>query len=491
MRKLLFAAMGAVALAAPAHAVQFINALAIAGNRTDLSGLPAGANGNRLGGFGSDLVRVGSTYYGLVDRGAGGGVYDYTPRIQAFTLQTGAGGATTGLTVTGTITLKDGAGLPTFTGKAPTVRTTLGTSIDPEGLTVDKAGNFFVSDEYAPVVRKFDATGRLLQTFAVPNNLVPRRADGTIDYNGDRDTPVTKGRQDNRGFEGLTISNDGTKLYAMLQDPLFEEGRAGQGRRGSYVRIVEFDAATGLQTAQYAYQLEAYTDINQRIADPAQRFTENNQGRKIGISSIEMLPDGRILVLERDGRGLGTDDDYLTGGLRQSGSKRVYTISLDGATDIKDVPLTNGVLPAGVRTVTKSAAPWLDILASINGAATVVEKLEGFSLSDALEDGGRYFYVLSDNDFSVTQTGAGVQSDICFDASGQNYSTVALDTPCPAGTALIPTYLYTFRLSASEAASLGFAATADVPEPASWVTLVLGFGIVGAGLRRGNRALTA
>lgn len=482
MRIVTAALLSATALvAARADAISFVSALAIAGDRTDLSGLPAGANGNRLGGFGSDLVRVGETYYGLVDRGAGGGVYDYAPRIQAFKLSAGADGAPTGLTVTDTILLKNAAGQPAFTGKAPANRQTLGTSIDPEGLAVDRAGNFYISDEYAPTVRQFSADGTLLRTFEVPANLVPRRANGSVDYNGDRDN-VKLGRQDNRGFEGVTLSNDGTKLYAMLQDPLFEEGPGDQGRRGANVRIVEYDVATGVQSAQYAYTLDSVADVNANL--PAdQQFTANQQGRKIGISSIQMLPNGKLLVLERDGRGLGTDEDYLTGGLRAIGSKRVYTVDLAGATDIKGLTLTGGVLPAGVRPVTKSGAPWLDILASVGGAATLVEKLEGMSFSDMLSDGGRFFYVLSDNDFSVTQTGGGVQQDICFDASGSTYAQVALGGACPTGTSLIPSYLYTFRLTKDEAASLGFA-TSPVPEPASWALLLTGFGLVGAAARR-------
>lgn len=471
----------ATVAAAPAQAISFVSAIAVAGDRTDLSGLPTGANGNRLGGFGSDLVRVGDTYYGLVDRGPGGGVYDYAPRIQAFKLTAGANGTPTALTVTDTIMLKNAAGQPAFTGKAPDSRQVLGTSIDPEGLAIDAAGNFYVSDEYAPAVRQFAADGTLLRTFEVPANLVPRRANGTVDYKGDR-ADVKTGRQDNRGFEGLTLSNDGTKLYAMLQDPLFEEGDGGQGRRGSYIRIVEYSTATGQQTAQFAYKLDAIADVNAGL--PAdQQFTANQQGRKLGISSIQMLPDGRLLVLERDGRGLGTDEDYLTGGLRAIGSKRVYTVDLAGATDIKALTLTNGVLPAGVRTVTKSTAPWLDIVAAIGGSATIVEKLEGMSFGEMLKDGGRYFHVLSDNDFSVTQDGSQVQKDICFDATGSNYAQVTLGGACPAGMALIPSYLYTFKLSRAEAGALGFA-NSPVPEPATWGLMAAGFGIVGAGLRR-------
>ena len=69
-----------------------VNALAIAGDASDLSGLPAGPNGSRLGGFGSDLYydRYSNTYYGIADRGPGGGLLPYATRVQRFTLDADA-----------------------------------------------------------------------------------------------------------------------------------------------------------------------------------------------------------------------------------------------------------------------------------------------------------------------------------------------------------------------------------------------------------------
>lgn len=74
-------------LAAPV----FVNHLTVSGTATDLAPNPGGtggANVNRLGGFGSDFYydRNQDVYYGLNDRGAGGGVYSYDMRVQSSSL---------------------------------------------------------------------------------------------------------------------------------------------------------------------------------------------------------------------------------------------------------------------------------------------------------------------------------------------------------------------------------------------------------------------
>jgi hypothetical protein len=72
-----------------AKAVSFVNSLTIAGDAKDLySAEGNSANTNRLGGFFSDLYydRYRNVYYGLADRGPGGGVIDYKTRVQKFSL---------------------------------------------------------------------------------------------------------------------------------------------------------------------------------------------------------------------------------------------------------------------------------------------------------------------------------------------------------------------------------------------------------------------
>ncbi len=476
------AALLGMSTAAPA-AILFTGSYAVGGGTTDLSGISPAFAGNRLS-FGSDLFydRSSDLYYGITDRGPGGGVIGFAPRVNVFRLNTDAvSNAVTGFVLQDTILFKQN-GL-TFDGLNPQLlngsAATLGRSFDPEGFVRLANGNMLVSDEYGPSVLEFDATGNLVRRFAPPANLVPKRGDGTTDYVAGR-PDITTGRQDNRGYEGLTVSADGTRAYAILQDPLVNEGDQGDGRRSRNLRIVEYDLASGTATRQFIYQLDAIADINGRIPGTANDFSATNQGRSIGVSSITALADGSFLVIERDNRGLGVDDPT---GVNPIGTKRVYRIQLAGATDVSAVSLANSsALPAGVVPVQK--ALYLDVQAALSAAGlNSFEKLEGLSFGKSFADGSLSLMLVTDNDFSVTQTGAGTQLNVCTSGAGGAASQVALDAACPAGQSFIPSMIYGFRVTGADAAGV-----LAVPEPSTWAMMLAGFGAIGTTLRRRRAA---
>src|SRR5690242_1350129 len=75
----------------PAAASTLKNVLVIPGaaiDKTPLNGGHGGADINRLGGFGSDLFydRLANVFYGMADRGPGGGTIQYGTRVHKFTL---------------------------------------------------------------------------------------------------------------------------------------------------------------------------------------------------------------------------------------------------------------------------------------------------------------------------------------------------------------------------------------------------------------------
>ncbi len=487
----LLATAAATLVLAPstAGAVTLISSYSVP-NGTDLSGF-ANVGDNRLGGFGSDLSYDASTgtFWATTDRGPGGGVLSYAPRLQGFTLNLDAGGKINGFTLTNTVLYHDGAN--NYNGLNPQLLNgsvaDLGRSLDPEGLARLPNGNFLVSDEYGPSVLEFRADGQFIRAFEVPSNLVPHDGKGGVDYVGGAGTIVT-GRQDNRGFEGLTVSKDGKTAYAILQDPLVNEGRAPDGAaNGVYsrnTRIVEFDVATGKQTKQYVYQLAAVDELNAGLTKNL--FDAEKQGRSIGVSSLQAVGDNKLLVLERDNRGFGVDDPN---GKKQVADKRVYEVDLTNATDVKDLSLAGtNELPAGVTPVAKSATPFLDIAAALQAAGyPVPEKIEGFSFGPRLADGSYALIVVTDNDYSVTQSGSGEQFDVCTGGlTGKGGSAeVKLGAACPKGKTLIPNMVYSFKVGADEYAKL----TGAVPEPQTWAMMLAGFGAVGAAMRRRRKPM--
>ena len=455
-----------------AGAVSLVNTVTIPGNSTDLSptnGGSGGANVNRLGGFFSDLHydRSQNVYYGLVDRGPGGGVIDYQTRVQRFSLNVNqTTGAIGGFNLLDTIRFTNNGN--SYNGLNPSLLNgnpgNLGLSLDPEGFAVGPNGNFYVSDEYGPSVYEFSSTGSFLRAFTTPNNLIPRESNGNVNYVDGRGT-ITSGRQDNRGFEGLTLSPDGSKLFAILQDPLVNEGSSNEGRRSRNVRLVEFDTASGQSSAQYIYQLESLANINNRIPGTDDDFSETSQGRNIGLSAITALNNNEFLVLERDNRGVGEADPT---GSTPVGSKRVYRINLANATDVSNIDLTGtNTLPSDVTAVSRTL--FLDVADALQDAGqTIPEKIEGLAIGPQLADGSFALLLGTDNDLSVTQNDTGVQFDVCSGGT-----QVAIDAGCPSGESLLPTYLYSFNASSAELAT-------PVPEPPATVgLLLLGLGYFG------------
>ena len=380
--------------AAPA----FVNGLTIPGSTLDASG-GSSVNGGRFGFF-SDLYYDSNrnNWWGLSDRGPGGGTLNYDTRVNRFTLSVDpTSGTISNFQVVETVLFKNGA--TPFNGLAPNPANTLGNSFDPEGFVVlGKSGNFLVSDEYAPRLIEFNPNGQFVRQYDIPANVIPK-VGATVDYNATSST-LTSGRENNRGLEGLAISPDGQFAYAMLQNGTITDGNTGFSR-SMYTRILKYDTTTGANVAQYAYKLEG--------SGPAP-----SQGR--GISAIVALDDSRFMVLERNNRGLGVPDANLS-----SPDKKVFVIDLTGATDVTGVNL-NILNPPGVTPVTKAAVALLDLTANTSDPSLVAlggrapEKWEGLTFGPELNDGSYLLLAGTDNDYSVTQiSGSSTQYDVYYD----------------------------------------------------------------------------
>jgi hypothetical protein len=489
MRRLfLFGTLAAIAFgpASPVSAQPvFVNGIKIAGNAPDAT-RQTGANQGRFGFF-SDIYYEPNRneWWALSDRGPGGGLLDYSTRLSRFKVNVHpVTGEISQFRVLETILFTDpdhllaGAG-PNLNGLNPLSlngdASVLGHSFDPEGLVVDPwTSHFYVADEYGPALYEFDRKGRLKRIFDVPQNLVPM-VGTAVNYVATRDDGANAGRQDNRGYEGVAISPDGRTLYAVLQDPLINDPTGNNGRNSRNVRIVVYDndrrsPTYGSSIKQLAYRLEAQAAVAARINAifPGNaNGTNPRQGRNIGVSSIVAINKTQFLVLERDNRGIGVDDPAGANGV---GSKRVFKIDITNATDVSGVVLPADALPPGVIPVAKDDADvFIDLSASTllpNGKQA--EKWEGLAIGPRLLNGARLILAGNDNDYSVTQTGAGEQFDVYVDFNG-NVAKCVLDdsTKCevnppandtvidnpvalPAGYQLLPGVLHAYRVSKSD-----------------------------------------
>ena len=161
-------------------------------------------------------------------------------------------------------------------------------------------------------------------------------------------------------------------------------------------------------------------------------------------------------------------------------------IDIAGATDVSALVLngSNTALPNGVTAVTKTL--FLNVQAALTMAGqTLPEKLEGLAIGPRV-DGGFALLLATDNDFGVTQNDSNVQFDVCF-GGGNPVTQVALGAECPTGQALVPSRLYSFKISGADAANFSNSLF-SVPEPSSWAMLIAGFGLTGAAMRRRRSA---
>ena len=459
--------------AAPA----FVNGIAIPGATGDAFG--TSVNDGRLGFF-SDIYYDPNRneWWGLSDRGPGGGVMNYDTRIQRFTLDVNKDtGAISNFQVAQTIKFsKNGAMMD---GIAPNPASVLGNALDPEGVVVNPLnGNLLISDEYGPSLYEFDRNGVKVRAFTNPANVIPRNSITDIPSFGADPAANPAGKRNNRGYEGLAISPDGMYTFAMLQSAMLDEG----GGSGKLNRIVKFDNATGTAVAQYAYEMK-------------------RSGEGQGISALVAINDHQFMVLERNNRGIGAGAAFNTA------DKEVFIIDIAGATDVSGIDLD---APGATFTKVSKSAQWLDLDidtidqdgdGDVETAGKSPEKWEGLAIGPKLNDGSYLLLAGNDNDYSVTQNGSGTQFDVYvkFNDADPYAASIqcALDstTDCTftsdgsAATlsddySLIPGVLHAYKVSATD---LGTYIT-PVPEPETYALMLAGLGLVGFMARRRKHA---
>jgi hypothetical protein len=239
-----------------------------------------------------------------------------------------------------------------------------GLRYDPEGVRILPDGNLLVCDEYGPFIHVFSPEGRRLRRIEIPRlfEIDKPAADKKTETNQN-----TRGRVTNKGFEGLALSPDGTKAYAVLQAPLIQDG----GRSGRFVRLLEVELSTG-RTRQFAIQRP-----------------DNNAE----YNEILAIDQSRFLLIERDG----------TAG-EKSRKKLIVIADISNASDVSSLQtLHDKPLPPATRTV--STRPVINLLNPAYGLAgkNFPEKVEALTFGPTLPDGRRTLLVGTDNDMDPSE----------------------------------------------------------------------------------------
>lgn len=213
-------------------------------------------------------------------------------------------------------------------------------SVDSEGLALDPHdGSFWVSDEYGPYVYKFDKNGKMQLAIQPPEAFLPRR-NGTVSFSSGsapiyapEDTPTPKdtesGRDNNQGFEALTVSADGKTLYTMIQSSLDQEGGPKKQNRQP-IRLLEYDISSVSTGGKPQYKHE-YAVLLPKYRDYTKDITSKKAYPVAAQSEMHQLPTGDFLVLARDSS-FGNGQKHTRSVYRHAD---IISINRDTTTDLK------------------------------------------------------------------------------------------------------------------------------------------------------------
>jgi hypothetical protein len=165
------------------------------------------------------------------------------------------------------------------------------TGADFDIESIQPAGDgFWLGEEFGPYLIKVDALGQLTDVFATTVDGKPVTSPDnptlSVPANPTAKMPAFNLKRSG-GFEGMAMSKDGTKLYGLLEGPLYVDGQVEQVDGKTAIRVIEFDIAAKKWTGRS--WLYPFAD------------------KGVAIGDFNMMDETTALVIERD-NGAGSKD---------------------------------------------------------------------------------------------------------------------------------------------------------------------------------------
>jgi hypothetical protein len=280
-------------------------------------------------------------------------------------------------------------------------------SFDAEAVHLFPDGSGYVSDEYGTYIARFNAAKQITGLTQLPESARPHRPANTLNF--DSVTAPTSGRRNNQGLEGMSVTPDGTRLFALLQSATVQDTNGSQQHTRNHTRLYVYDVAGANR--------EAPVLIGEYVVKLPQIDLNGNGSSLDGTaaqSEIVAIGDHAFLMLPRDGNGMGkgTTDPIVL--------KSVQLVDFASATNILGLQdgLGAAISPAGVLADGINAAASAEIINMLNpgdlakfgfnantnpsDSNTINEKMEGMALVPDLstpEPNDFFLFVANDNDF--------------------------------------------------------------------------------------------
>ena len=265
-----------------------------------------------------------------------------------------------------------------------------GTS-DLEGVAYDpSSGNVWMADESKKTIKEYNpTTGAAAKSLTIPD--------------------VMKQNASNYGFESLTISGDGLTLWTSNEEGLTCDDSVSSYSKTTVVRLNKYTRPSVNSNFTLAAMYPYVTD--------KWRYSQNvsNKARH-GVADLCALPDGSLLVLERDLSFSSSISGTLT--------FYIYHVDTSGATDVQNYSsLSNGVAwTAASKT----------LLASEGKSLFSYGNFEGICLGPRLSNGNLSILLMSD-------AGDGYSEPMIYPLvlSGLNVRTLAFTTPASGTSSIV------------------------------------------------------
>ena len=190
---------------------------------------------------------------------------------------------------------------PPACGSGAASRILTGFDLDPESFVRAPDGTFWIGDEFGPFLVHTAADGRVLEApIGVPRVRSPQNPFLNI---ADRTRSEQPTLAASRGFEGLAISPDGTRLYALLEgavtgdDPqdlrIYVYDIAKRAFAGAFLKLrLEMPSQqVNLASLNDASGARVYPDAAAPAPGP------------VSIGELKAVNDRHLLVIERDNHG--------------------------------------------------------------------------------------------------------------------------------------------------------------------------------------------
>jgi hypothetical protein len=248
-------------------------------------------------------------------------------------------------------------------------------ALDPEGITMDEDGCFWICEEYRPSLARIAPDGTVLLRLVPKGCLSGTETIPTFDVL----PAVLVKRVNNRGMEGVTLAPNG-RLYTVLQRPLANPTKA-VSEASRNLRIIEVN----LKALQRGGRQPAVRQLLYRV---------ESVGAGVYASDIFALNPALMLVSER-----ATD--------------KLFAINVSVATDLTPFETEDGQLIVDpTKTIEKLEAAELALLGirPVKKAVIVpkltdlhpeLKKCEGVAVL------GRTVVLTYDNDFNLADLGDG------------------------------------------------------------------------------------